>query len=66
MMHIVYSPYFKKIIDLPPISEKSINLPSPIFVQFTFFDLIYGFMVPPILTMVHLHMLDAPACLAVK
>jgi len=23
-------------------------------------------MVPPILTMVHLHILDAPACLAVK
>src|SRR6218665_1280207 len=48
MMRIAFPPYFHKIYKFPPISAK-----------FTFFGLIYGFWLPPILTMMY-HILDAP------
>src|SRR6218665_1664349 len=55
MMHIVYYPYFHKMykINVLPIFTKYMNF-VPIFVQFTFFCLIYIFLLPPILTMMHL------------
>ena len=53
-MHIEYSPYSPKIYKFPSYFRRIYTFPHS-FVQFTFFGLIYVlFLLPPILTMMHL------------